>query len=293
MRDKKAVAKLVNLDEPQPFVYASGRYSAEFEKTTVAAAIAPANKPNAVLVWDLRFSPDDFAGLTEQEIFAKLNAKYEEKIAKDFVAMPVKELCLNKCPAVAPIGTLDEDSEKRIQLSRKTAEKNFAKLQKNRDLIDKISAAFARRPEFQKSADVEGQLYDSFTPDVDRPKIRAVAAADADDLADFHPNFADERLTELLLRFKARNFAKSLSADEKLVYEKYRAEKLAKELPKYLAILRDLALIARDEEPKHFANENEKTGFDKLKNRVGGREIDSYVLEELQLWAESIWPTED
>ena len=54
MRDKKQVAKLVNLEEPVPFVYACGRYSSEYDKTTVAFPVAPSRNGN-VLVWDLRY----------------------------------------------------------------------------------------------------------------------------------------------------------------------------------------------------------------------------------------------
>ena len=53
MRDKKEVRKLVNLDNKQPFVYASGRYSNDYNKTTVVLPIAPGRNGN-VLVYDLR-----------------------------------------------------------------------------------------------------------------------------------------------------------------------------------------------------------------------------------------------
>ena len=326
LRDKNAVAKIVNSDTP--FVYASGRYSSEFEKTTVVANLGAAAKPSAILVWDLRFSPDDFAKLTEEEILAKLTADYETRNREDFVPLPVKELCLNKCPAVAPLGTLDNASQKRIKLELKTINTNFAKLQKTQDLVDKIAAAFAkkqesfreknsasnRHPELVSGSsknesrsdassdwipgqarndnDVEDKLYDSFSPDADKPKIRAIAAADAQELADFHPEFRDERLPELLLRFKARNFAKSLSADEKIIYESYRAAKLAKELPRYLQTLGWLGAISRNETP-NFASDAEKADFDRLVSRTTEREIDHFILEELQLWAESIVPAED
>jgi exodeoxyribonuclease-1 len=305
MRDKKSVAKLVglvaklvNLDNPVPFIYASGKYSSEFEKTTVVLPIAISEKPSAIFVWDLRQNPDDFTGLSEDEILAKINAKYEERIKKGFIALPVKELCLNKCPAVAPIGTLDKNSEKRIKLNLETVEKNFAKLKKNHNLIYKIQNAFAKKivetrekfGNFSMKIDVEDKLYDGFPEKVDAPEVRAVAAVDENFLADFHPDFRDERLTELLLRFKARNFPRSLSADEKTIYENYRAEKLRRELPKYLQTLMHLGFISRGEEPESLASESDKIDFYKLKNRVANREIDEFILEELQLWAESIWP---
>ena len=49
IRDKKEVTKYVNLENPQPFVYSSGRYSSEFNKTTVAFPLAT-TETGAVLV---------------------------------------------------------------------------------------------------------------------------------------------------------------------------------------------------------------------------------------------------
>ncbi len=294
MRNKKEVEKLVNLENPTPFVYASGRYSSDFEKTTVVAPIAMGAKSGAVLVWDLRVDPNDFAKLSDKEIRAKVYAKWEERQKPDFVPLPIKELAFNRCPAVAPLGTLDESAQKRLKISLETIENNFKNLRKNQDSLDRIADILNSRPPYAKSADVEGQLYDSFAPDVDKVKIRAVAAATAEDLADFHPDFVDERLPELLLRFKARNFAKSLSADEKEIYEKYRAEKLQRNIPAYMQTLFFLSQIADDQIPTNFASDAEKSQFFALKYRTQARgEIDPFLLEELQLWAESIVPVDE
>ena len=108
MREKKAVQKLVNLENPQMFVYASGRYANEFNKTTVAFPIAPGRNGN-VLVYDLRYDVDD--------------------VDMDKTYPIVKELCYNKCPAVAPINVLgQEDDWKRIGLTESQVEENLKKL---------------------------------------------------------------------------------------------------------------------------------------------------------------------
>jgi hypothetical protein len=62
------------------------------------------------------------------------------------------------------------------------------------------------RPEFPPSPDSESALYDGFLDETDRTKCRAVASATLNDLADFHPDFHDPRLEDLLLHYKARNF---------------------------------------------------------------------------------------
>jgi len=266
MRDKREVAKLVNVDDPQPFVYASGRYPAEFEKTTVALPLAPSQKPGAVIVYDLRVDPTEWAEKSLDELSKIANASYEERKGDGFAPLPIKELSFNRCPAVAPIGTLDESTKKRLQLDMSKIETNFNYLRKNRGLVDKLVAAINSRPDFTSDSDVEGQLYDGFTPDADRARVRAVAAASAEDLADFHPTFIDERLPELLLRYKARNFPTALSEDEQKKWEEYRAAKFQREIPRFMESLTHLA----------------KTS-----------DIDDFLLQELQLWAESIAPIYD
>ncbi len=268
LRDKKEIAKLVNLENPQPFVYASGRFDADFGKTTVCLPIALGKNPGSVLVYDLRKNPDDFADWTPEQFAKTINAKWEDRKKDDYIPVPIKELAYNRCPVVAPLGVLDEKSQKRLQLNLDKIQENFAKLTKNRDLVDKLTNAWVSKPDFAKAQDVEGQLYDSFTPDADKTKIRAVAAADVNELADFNPQFTDERLPELLFRYKARNFSQSLSESEHEKWEAYRREKLMRELPGYVQRLAQLSQTT-DDSAKQF------------------------VLEELQLWVESIMPYSD
>ena len=111
------------------------------------------------------------------------------------------------------------------------------------------------------------QLYDGFVPDVDKMRMEKVRHADANKLADFHPNFTDERLEPLLLHYKARNFPKSLSEIEQIEWEKWRTAKLNAELPAFVKSLQKLATSTTDEK--------------KL-----------FILQELQLWAESIMPVD-
>lgn len=264
LRDKKEVAKLVNLENPEPFVYSSGRYGREFNFTTVAFPIAPGKNPGTTVVYDLRFDPSSFANLGVKQIKARLFASYEDRKKEDFVAISVKEFAYNKCPAVAPLSVLDKDAWKRIKLSGDTVHKNIKNLDKN--FVDLVAAAFAEREAFPKSADVEGQLYDGFINDRDKIRTEVVRNANKKELADFHPDFADERLPELLLRYKARNFPRSLSADEQQQWQKYRQAKFNEQAPKYLETLDKLAKANQADDNVEF------------------------LIKELQLWAESTAP---
>ena len=94
--------------------------------------------------------------------------------------------------------------------------------------------------EFTPAPEPEGTLYDGFLDNPDRVKVAAVRNADADRLADFHPDFHDPRLPDLLLHYKGRNFPESLSASESEAYDSYRRARLERQAPAFLAELDQL-----------------------------------------------------
>lgn len=263
-RDKKEIAKLVNLNDPQPFVYTSGRYPKGTLHTTVAYPVAPGGRPGSAVVYDLRHDPTEWAKLSVAELKEIRFANYEKRQMEGFIALPAKEISYNRCPAVAPIGVLTPDAQERIVLDLAQVTDHLAKLRRS-DLPEKLAEVFALSGDFAKAKDVDAQLYDGFLPDSDRAKLSVVRAATETDLADFHPDFADKRLPDLLLRYKARNFPRSLSEAEQTQWETYRAERLQVDLPRFAVDLKKAAALA-----------------------PGERE--QFLLQELQLWAESIAP---
>lgn len=265
LRNKKKVAELVNLEEPQPFVYTSGRYGSTYDFTSVAFPIAPGVKPGSVLVYDLRYDPTTFLGASPIALASVLFADKATRESESYQRLPVKELSYNKCPAVAPLGVLDDATRQRLSLDLASVQKHIAVLDQNPTFGAAVKQAFEMREPYAPSADVEGQLYDGFVADKDKPRMSAVRAADAQALADFHPLFIDDRLVELLFRYKARWFPTSLSEAESEAWETFRAEKLGAQLPGYMERLQKAAAY-------------------------GG---DRYLLEELQLWAESVMPSSD
>ena len=267
MRDKKVVQQLVNVDDKKPFVYASGRYDKEFAKTTVAFPLTT-SRNGGVVVYDLRYDPTPFVGLSVEELSAKLFASWEERQAEDFVKLPVKELQYNRCPAVAPLGVLEQgDGWQKISLDAKTVQKHQNILLKHPDFAEKLRTIFENKPAFKKLPDPEAQLYDGFLNDRDRIRVEAVRNADERELADFHPEFQDERLAPLLLHYKARNFPRSLSEDDLAQWETWRAQRLQVQLSGFMTALHRLAPTATDEQ--------------------------QFILQELQLWAESTLPASD
>lgn len=268
-RDKKKVQALVNLEDKKPFVYVSGRYDAAYHKATVAFPLAPGRNGN-VIVYDLRYDPSPFLSMSTKELGALYFASWEDRQKEDFQRLPIKELQYNRTPAVAPIGVLErEDGWERIGLSEEiiTAHRNL--LLSVPAFAENVRSLLEGRPEFAKESDPEAQLYEGFVSDTDKLRIDKVRAASPKELADLHPEFEDERLIPLLLHYKARNYPESLAEDEVQAWEVWRGQRIKKQLASFVPRLQYLAKV--------YAGDDQK----------------EYILQELQLWAESIVPFED
>lgn len=267
LRDKREVMKLVNLDDKRPFVYTSGRYDAEHDKTTIAFPLTAGRNGN-VIVYDLRYDPSALIDLDQKELASKLFATWEERQADGFEKVPVKELQYNRAPAVAPLGVLEQSGGwERIHCDVATIERHKAILLGAPQFAENIRSLFEGRSEFKKSADPEAQLYDGFVGDRDKIRVETVRSASEQELVDFHPQFDDERLSGLLVHYKARNFPRTLSESEMAQWEQWRTERITGQLPQFMKALGRVAQKASDEQ--------------------------RFILEELQLWAESIAPAND
>src|SRR5690606_31381140 len=99
-----------------------------------------------------------------------------------------------------------------------------------------------------ESQDVETRLYDGFLNDADRQTVANIRQADAGKLATWSPYFHDERLPELLVHYKARNYPETLSQTELELWKDYRSQKLAVEEPIFLAELEALSSTATTEQ---------------------------------------------
>jgi len=272
MRDKNKLAELV--ESKEPFVYTSGRYSGEFEKTTVAVHVCAHPKHNGgSFVYDLRHDPAEYKDMTPEQ----LADKWRWKKDSDEPRLPVKKLQYNHCPAVAPLGVLDDASKERLKLDMGVINKHLAALRAMKDLPDRLCAAselLERKQQIQlvsTDKDVDNCIYDGFFGGPDKQAMRVVRAANPSELSNLGLKFDDSRLEALLPLYKARNYPKAMSIEEHEEWEKFRARKLftgqgQSRLAKYVARLEDVA---------------------KQPGLTGHQE---YILEELKLYAESIMP---
>lgn len=91
---------------------------------------------------------------------------------------------------------------------------------------DKLALIYAEE-DFAPSADPEQQLYDGFIGDRDRRLCEQVRAAEPAQLARQQWPFDDQRLPELLFRYRARNFPETLNSEEQQRWKLFCQQRLS------------------------------------------------------------------
>ncbi|PID99656.1 exodeoxyribonuclease I [Candidatus Saccharibacteria bacterium] len=275
MRKKSQVKQLVEKNEP--FVYSSGKYDNAAEKTTVAIRLAEHPKKQGALVYDLRHDPTPFLDMPAEKLAERWKYNREPDAPP---RLPVKTMQFNRCPAIAPLSVLDADSQKRIQLTKAVVDKHKTLLQANQTFPEVVLKALAlldadqaeRRNHRELSPDA--QLYDGFYDDADERLLAVARTAQPSELTpDLSSRFHDKRLSSLLPLFKARNFPSAMNEEERTAWESHRRHMLfdggeQSRLSQFMHRLSELA--------KQDPNNDKR-----------------FLLEELQLYAESIMPAFD
>lgn len=269
MRDKKRVAELVERD--QPFTYTSGKYDSEFDKTSVAVRIAANPSSQGSLVYDLRYDPTPFAALSPSELVERWKWTREENAPP---RLPVKTLQYNRCPAVAPLSVLDGHTQARLKIDLGLVAKHRDILRENPQFVQNVLEALkimdAQREQWFVSSTFDSQLYDGFVDEKNATIMSVLRAAAPEELTDIGKDLTDVRLKGLLPLYKARNFPRSLTDDERAAWDSHCYQAIMEggtesRLAKYMHRLQQLSQTT--------------TNADKR-----------YLLEELQLYAESIMP---
>ena len=231
LRKKDAV--LNEMGVGRPFIHISGMYGVERGCMALVWPLAPhpSNK-NEMIVWDLAFDPTELFDLNAQAIRERMFSKTED-LPEGVTRLPVKTIHINKSPIV--IGNLKTlspavaqkwciDVDRCLQHAQIAAQRGAS--------MAGIWAEVFERPSLSSSpaVDVDEDLYGGFLSQHDRrtlDRIRALTAAErAQKLADRSPAFEDERLEELLFRYRARNFEDSLSEEEQERWHQHCSERL-------------------------------------------------------------------
>ncbi len=211
-RGKAKIREIVDLHRKEPFLFTTAMFTSEKGCTSIVAPLVtdPGNS-NLIHCYDLRYNPEELLDLSVEEIRDKAFTPADKENSDS--RLHFVKLHVNKCPVIAPLNTLDKDSEKRLGLNVEISMAHKEILLKEPLLTQKLFKVFTREERFQPvDSDPELQIYSGgFFKDGDKKIFDAIHTAPDDDIPQMNPSFQDPRLGEMFWRFVCRNFPENLN----------------------------------------------------------------------------------
>ncbi|MBS0381804.1 MAG: exodeoxyribonuclease I [Proteobacteria bacterium] len=232
LRDKKTVTAMLASALPamQPLLHVSGKYLPARGCLAMVAPVAEhPDRAGTFIVADLGVDPAAWSDLDPDELVERMYTRRDD-LPEDIERPPLKEVHANKSPFLAPIETLRNTDTARIALDPERCLQKLERLRASAGLAERVRAAFAaganRWPERK---DPECNLYGGFASDADKRRFDKVRATPPAQLGATDFGFGDPRYTELLFRYRARNWPQTLSAGEHARWRAFVHDKLTRE----------------------------------------------------------------
>ena len=228
------------------------------------------SRPGEVIVYDLATDPAAWLALDEDEIADRIFTARAD-LPEGVERIPLRTVRANHAPALAPLSVLQGVDLDRLQV-------DLARCQAHRDVLhavdglaEKLRRVFQRAAELPPPEDPELALYGGgFLPDADKRLLAQVRATPPAELGTRAFPFRDTRYPELLFRYRARNWAETLDADEHARWQNFRQARLTRHTP--------LTTLTLDD---YFARLDELRRDPQAQGRLA-------LLDQLQAWGEQL-----
>lgn len=227
LRVKQKPAELLNPQKQAMLLHVSGKYPANRHSLAVIVPLVqhPTNG-NGMVVYDLSVNPKDLLQLSVEQIRERLYTSRDD-LPPEQDRIPLKTIHINKSPMLAPLSTLTEQARQRLQLDLDLCEQHRQQLLAP-ELADKVRSVFDQ-PHPEPGDDPDLMLYSGgfFSP-ADQRRMETIRQTEPHALAELSLNFEDERLPEMLFRYRARNYPQTLTADEAERWQDFRRQRLTR-----------------------------------------------------------------
>ena len=234
LRKKACVRRCVAKHQNQALLHISGRIPAYQGHADLVYPLAQDKQnPNKIYVLGLHSDIDFLLEAKIAELKAHLFTKTEAlELEQQERRIRLKGVYLNRSPILAPASWLDQLRSEQLNINIACCQANLNKLvqlstKEKNALADKIEQIFTLTEDDTQNIDVEQQLYSgAFLSDQDKHTLGQVHQTPVDVLAHKTFNFTDARLPELLWRYRARNFAETLTTEEQQKWEAERQSRM-------------------------------------------------------------------
>lgn len=227
MRDQHHVMQMLNPAEPKPVLHTSSRIPASRGCTTLVlpVSIYPDRK-KSVIVFDLMADPEPLLSCTAAEISDRVFVTAKD-LPDGIERIPLKALHTNHVPMVAPAATLQGVDCKRIGLDPQRCMENAARLTGALHSVrNKVMEVFKPYPPGGDN-NPDHMIYSGgFFSSSDRRLMDKIRMTEPAGLTKSQWAFQDSRLTEMLFRYRARNFPDSLTPSEQKRWHTQRLQRL-------------------------------------------------------------------
>ena len=233
-RSKQAVKDFLATQDSKPLLHVSGRFGAARAHLGLVLPLAwhPVNG-NELICANLSVDAQMLIDLPASEL-RRLLYLQEAEFGPGEQRPGIKSVHINRCPVLLPAQMATPELAQRAALDLELCARNHRLLADHesrhpgalRDKLRELSQLATPR----ELADVDESLYGGgFLPREDRRKLDHLVTLNPDELAAENPVFEDQRLEEMLFRYRARNYPDTLNADERERWEAFRFARLSGE----------------------------------------------------------------
>ena len=222
-RVKAEALNLLMLDSFKPLVHVSGKYPAIKNCLAIVVAICkhPTNN-NGVIVYDLSVDPEPMFSLSVEEIQKRIFTATAD-LPESETRIPLKTVHINKCPVLAPLSVIRDEDKLRLSLNVDMCITNSQRIKSAVGLGEKLAAVFSGKNYTEQDGndgerdqlDPDLRIYSGgFFSENDKKQMNKIRQMSSEQLAKTVFSFTDQRLPEMLFRYRSRNYPQTLTSVE-------------------------------------------------------------------------------
>ena len=222
LREKQFVLKQLYPLGKSPVIYVSGTIPAARGCTTLVLPICQhPTVGNGIIAFDLARPVEQLIQASPENLQRLVFASSGElEPGEERVALMV--IHVNRSPFVAPVKTLEGGGAERLGLDLEEAAMRAKNLMNAPGLVEKVQEVYSMK-QFSTQDDPDFQLYQGgFFSKADLAVMDDIRRSPPEQIGHFADAFQDERLPEMLFRYRGRNYPELLDAEELQRWQEYR-----------------------------------------------------------------------